>query len=167
MSKQDQPKAFAPVDKSLFWSTNQEQEEETSSIIVLIAQELSNFPNIMSFVKTNNVRPSSVFLPQTIKTISDTISYNDSIIFEAIDLLDTVRLFSVLLYSNEDFFIDSIKSIISSSRTVKDTSLTIGINQLDDFIYTSKEHLLDVLDSNHTLLAIYIFSLVFFVSFSE
>lgn len=166
MAKQDQAKTFAPLNKSLFSVDSSTEVQDTDTIIVLISQEFDNFPNLFSFLKSNNVRPSSLLLPQTIKVISDTISYNDSILFESIDLLDTVRLFSLLQYNNADFFIDAIKGIIVSSRTVKDDSLTVGINQLDDFIYSSKEHLLDVIESNHVLLALYILSLVDFVSFS-
>jgi hypothetical protein len=150
---------------------NQQQDNkpynpQAQEIIILIREQLSNYPNLKAIVEEHRMRPSSLFLPQSLKAISDLISYNESVIFEAMDLLDVVATYSLLYYSDEEFFTKSIKNVIMNSRLAQDMSLTVGAAQIDDFIYNDKIGFSAFLNSNPTLVGLYIYTLVKFI-FSE
>lgn len=142
----------------------------SSEILVLLDQQLDNFPTLRSFVVGNNIRPSSVFLPQTLKLISEAVDSRGDILFEALDFIDIVKFYSLLIYGDPEFFPEKVVSIILGTRVVVSENFGLNKEALSDFIFSNKEEAHDFLMSNIYLVSIYLVSLtnlILFRNFKE
>lgn len=133
---------------------------ENENILVLLDQQTENFQELKAFIKAKGIKPSNLFLPQTLKTISEEINYKPTLILETIDYLDIVKFYSTILYSDTESFTNDICSIIVENRTVININQSINKSVVDDFIFQSKEEAHEFLINNKFLIAIYLFSLV-------
>ena len=133
---------------------------ESENLLSLIAENRASFPDLFAYINSNSIRPSSVFLPQTVQKLDSDLVYKDSIIFEAIDFLDTLCFYSHQLHGNPTALYDAFKQAAMCSRTVANTSLMVSASSIDDFIFTSKEDLAVFIDSNPWIISIYVASIV-------
>lgn len=136
-------------------------------LLVLLEQQTDNFITLKEYINARNIKPSTVFLPQTLKKIAEDLSVNDSIIFEAINYLDVVKFYSTILYNDPEVFISNICSIIVEDRTVNDVRKVINQSSMDDFIFNTKEEANEFLLNNKVLIAIYLFSLVNLIFYKQ
>ena len=136
------------------------------SYLVNLHEERENFPNIINYLRANQIRPSSLFLPQTLKKLDEDLALRDSLIFEAIDFYDLISFYSIFYFKDSDYIINQVINIIIQSRTTQNASLMIAKTTIDDFIFSSAEEAHEFLISNKWLIAIYVFSLLEFVFFS-
>ena len=130
----------------------------------LLYQQLDNFSYLNNFIKSKNIIPSVVFLPQTLKLISE--NNNINLVSDCLNFLDVIKFYSGLIYSEEEYYINLIKNIIISNRTVLQTDNVLNKDIIDDFLFSSKEDVNDFLENNKIFLAIYICSLLNFIFFS-
>lgn len=133
---------------------------ENDQILVLLEQQVDNFPELKDFVKTKGIKPSNLFLPQTLKGISEEIGFRQSLVLEALDYLDVVKFYSTVLYSDPEVFLNRISLLIVENRTVNNINNAINKSAIDDFIFNSKEEAYEFLINNKFLIALYLFSLV-------
>lgn len=129
-------------------------------LLMLLNQQLDNFPNLRNFVTAHNLRPSSVFLPQTLKSISENLDYNTDIIFESMDFMDIVNFYSTMLYSDRERLFFNICDLIVEGRTAQQHNLVLNKTALSDFLFTDKGEAKTFLMSNKFLVAIYLVSLL-------
>lgn len=139
--------------------------ESSSDILVLLSQQLDNFTSLKNFVALHQLRPSSVFLPQTLKTISESLDFNNDILFESIDFIDIVKFYSTLLYSDSELFFDKVCNTIIENRTVYQHNVVLNKAALSDFLFSDKGEAKIFLLSNKFLVAIYLVSLLQLVFF--
>lgn len=133
---------------------------ESDQLLILLEQQLTNFPELRSFIISKGIKPSMLFLPQTLKSISEELGYKPTLILEAMDFLDIIKFYSIVLYSDPEVFTNHICSMIITNRTVNDINKTINKEVLDDFIFSSKDDANTFLINNKFLIAIYLFSVV-------
>jgi hypothetical protein len=128
-------------------------------ILVLLEQQSENFPELKSFIIAKGLKPSVLFLPQTLKNIAEEIGYKPTLILEAMDYLDVVKFYSTVLYSDPELFTNHICSMIVTNRTIDNINESLNKSALDDFMFSSKEDANAFLLNNKFLIAIYLFSL--------
>jgi len=58
----------------------------SNELLILLEQQHENFENIKNFNYNIGIRPSTLFLPQVIKSIGEKI--NDNLIYDCLDYLD-------------------------------------------------------------------------------
>lgn len=134
--------------------------EEGGGILLLLEQQLDNFTEISSYISKSKIRPSTVFLPQSIKQLDSELEHNTDLILDCFDYLDIVNMYSFIIYGKYDVF---VKEIVGSSVENRFTFLTkniINTAALDDFLFSDKAVAIDFLLANKPLLAIYIYSLI-------
>lgn len=136
-------------------------------ILVLLEQQSENFPILKSFVISKNIKPSNLFLPQTLKGLAEDLSTDNNVIFDALNYLDVVKFYSTVLYSDPEIFINRIILLIVENRTVNNIAGSINRSSIDDFIFNSKEEANAFLADNKILLAIYLFSLVNLIFYKQ
>lgn len=153
--------------------SNQHQYTETTeilsknTILEYLYQQLDNFNSLKSFIISRDIRPSTIFLPQTIKQIDSELSLRTDLLLECFDFLDIVKIYSLLLYSDERYFINKVIKLIVDTRTVNNINFTVGKESVDDFIFKSKEEANDFLENNKLLLSIYLSSLLLLIFFEK
>lgn len=152
--------------------TDNSKEEETeilsdTSILEYLYQQLDNFYSLKGFVTSKNIRPSIVFLPQTIKQLDNELSTRTELLLDCIDFLDIIKIYSLLLYSDENYFTDKVTNLIVDTRTVNNISYVLSKDSLDDFIFKSREEAIEFIENNKSLLAIYLCSLVLLIFFER
>lgn len=130
----------------------------------LLFQQLDNIPSLNDFIKSKNLIPSAIFLPQTLKLISE--HNNINLIIDSLNFLDIIKFYSGLIYGDKEYYLNLIKNIIISNRTVLDIESILNRDIVDDFLFISSEDANDFLENNKILLAIYTCSLLNFVFFS-
>jgi len=130
----------------------------------LLFQQLDNIPSLNDFIKSKNLIPSVIFLPQTLKLISE--HNNINLIIDSLNFLDIIKFYSGLIYGDKEYYLNLIKNIIISNRTVLDIESILNRDIVDDFLFISSEDANDFLENNKILLAIYTCSLLNFVFFS-
>lgn len=138
-----------------------------NTILEYIYQQVDNFEVLKNFVISKNIRPSIVFLPQTIKQIDIELNTRIDLLLNCIDFLDVVKFYSLLLYSDEKYFISKVTKLIIQNRTVNNIGYVIGKDCVDDFIFKSEEEAIDFIENNKFLLSIYICSLVLLIFFEK
>jgi len=141
--------------------------KEKDNIILLLYQQSDNFIALKSFVIINNITPSVVFLPQTLKLIDSEFSNKLNLVTDCLNYLDVVRLFSLTIHDDADYYLDNINHLLIENRTIEDIRHTLANKTLDDFIFNHKEEATVFLNNNKLLVAIYLFSLIHFVMYSD
>ncbi|EKD89655.1 MAG: hypothetical protein ACD_33C00015G0002 [uncultured bacterium] len=137
----------------------------SNDILVLLNQQVDNFPELNTIIDKLNITPSSLFLPQVISNVAVTIESNISLVLEAINFLDIVKLYSFTNYKNTETITDNIYKILISNRTVV-SNVILGKNNIDDLILDD-EKINEFLINNKTFVAIYIVSLLNLIFFKS
>lgn len=151
-------------------TADSEESIETDSdntILEYIYQQIDNFEVLKGFVISKDIRPSTIFLPQVIKQIDNELSLRTDLLLDCIDFLDIVKIYSLLLYSDEKYFTSKVIKIIVENRTVNNTRYMISKESIDDFIFKSKDEAIEFMENNKALLSIYICSLVLLIFFER
>jgi len=138
-----------------------------NSILLLLQQQTENFPELSAFVKGKDIKPSVLFLPQTLKLIDNEFDFRNNLVYECLDYLDIVKFYSMTIYGDPESFLSNIKNLIVENRTVNNSSHVLSRTSLDDLTFKSKEEALEFLDNNKLLLSIYLFSLVSLIFFTQ
>lgn len=138
----------------------------TEKILMLLNQQKDNFPYLQQFIISKNIRPATVFLPQTIASITSELSSREDLVIDCINYLDVVKFYSILLYNDPDFYIDTIKRIIVENRTIENISGLLAKEKLDDYIFSDKDKVYYFLNNNKSLISIYLFSLINLIFYS-
>lgn len=137
-----------------------------SSILLLLQQQAENFSELSAFVRTKDIKPSILFLPQTLKLIDNEFDFRSNLVYECLDYIDIVKFYSMTIYGDPESFLNNVKKLIVENRTVNNSNHVLSRNTLDDLTFKSKEEALEFLDNNKLLLSIYLFSLVSLIFFS-
>lgn len=130
------------------------------NILILLEQQNDNFPIIATFIKKKGLTPAVLFLPQTLKDISEEFTYHSDLIIECFNYLDIVKIYSLTIYDDPEYFTNNIISIIIDNRNIEDIKLIINTEAVDDFLFSSKENTKKFIQNNKILLSLYIFSLI-------
>jgi len=136
------------------------------NILILLDQQKENFPAMYNYIKSKNITPSTIFLPQILKQIDSEFSLHQELLFESLSYLDIVNTYSLVVYSDSFFFIENMKKIIVNNRTVINHNNCIAKDAIDDFIFNKKEEALEFIENNKTILSLYIFSVVFLIFYT-
>jgi len=130
------------------------------NILILLEQQNDNFPVITTFIKEKRLNPTVLFLPQTLKGLSEEITHRSDLMIECFSYLDLVKIYSLVTYNDPEHFTDNVLNIIASNRVVEDSRLIVNKEATDDFLFSSKEDMVRFIQSNKFLLSLYIFSLI-------
>ena len=142
-------------------------ESTDMELIVLLSQQGDNFPSLRGFIAGLNLRPSGVLLPETVKKVDATFNYQPSLVAEAIDYLDMVKFYSIVLYGDSNVLIDKVIKSIGETRSVESFSKTLISDGLNPYIFKTKEDALNFLENNKVFIAIYICSMVDMLMFQQ
>lgn len=134
---------------------------DTNNIVAMIGDQLDQYPTLINLIKIRSIASSSVFLPQTLRVIDHELSQNTELIYECISFLDMVNLCSFLCYGDRSLFVTNMIESIVYSRTVNKVDTVLAKDNMDDFLFTTREDLEGFIDSNKPVLAIYIYSLLY------
>jgi len=137
------------------------------TMLALLETQRENFYSLAEFIKTRDLRPSRIFLPQTLKMIDAEFNAREDLISDCIDYLDVVKIYSITIYGDGESFLEEIKQNIINNRTVSDYNGVLSKEILDDFIFNSKEEAKHFLDNNKLLVALYLYSLVNLIFYTE
>jgi len=133
-------------------------DENYTQMLSLLETQLDNFPNLDLLLTRQNITSSSLFLPQVIKIIDDIFSKNENYLYDCLNLLDVTNIFSLIVYNDPNVFFNKLVESIAHLRTVKVNEYIINNDYLSDFIFSSKEDVEKFLDANKYLVAIYLYS---------
>ena len=139
----------------------------TEQIIPLLATQKDNCPVLRSFLKEKSLRPASIFLPQTLKQIDTEFTNNGDLVLDCVNFLDIIKIYSIEVYGDSESYLERIKHFVVENRTVNSTGSVLAKEALDDYTFAKREDALAFLDSNKLLLAIYVYSLINFILYSE
>jgi hypothetical protein len=136
-----------------------------TEMLVLLEQQMNNFPLIRGYVNNKNLTPSVIFLPQTLKEISE--NNNLDLFLECLNMLDMVKFYSGVLYSDTEYFTNKVINVITDNRTVENINYCINKDMYDDFIFSTKEDAKGFILNNKALIAIYLYSLLSLIFFKQ
>lgn len=136
-------------------------------IIPLLATQRENFGALRGFLKDKSLRPASIFLPQTLKQIDTAFTNNGELVLDCINFLDAIKIYSIAVYGDSESYLERIKHFIVENRTVNSTGSVLARDALDDYTFESKDAAIIFLENNKLLLAIYVYSLINFILYSE
>ncbi len=119
------------------------------------------FPSLHATVESLTLNTATLFAPQTLNSLDAEIARNPNIVFESYLLLDAVNVFCVQTSRRFDEVMSSLIENAVFIRTVPNEGLVISEQVLDHFIFTEAEGAKSLLESNKTLLALYIYTLIY------
>lgn len=140
---------------------------DKENMLILLNQQLENFYSIKTLFIVNSLLPASIFLPKTIKDISEQLTIDPGLIHDCLNFLDIVNQFSFIVYGDQDHYVTTIKNIIADNRTVNNINKTLSREVVEDFIFDSKEAIIEFLDNNKFLISIYIYSLISYIFYNN
>jgi len=136
------------------------------NMLVMLEVQKENFPNLNALIKTKFPHPGSFFLPQNIKAIDDEIFLKEEIVIECLTFIDVIKNYSIAIYGDSEAYIDQVIKSIVNTRTVFNIDKVLSKGIVSDFIFINKESLYEFLHNNKTILAMYVYSLVNFITYS-
>lgn len=138
------------------------------SILVLLATQKGNYPALSGLMKKHNLKPASVFLPQTLKNLDTEFLNSEELVMDCINFLDVVKIYSITVYGDSESYLESIKHFIVENRTIKNAGgQVLAEKAVDDFTFANAKETLAFLDNNKLLLATYVYSLINFTLYTE
>lgn len=137
------------------------------SMLVMLNVQKDNFPLLSGLLKTKFGNPGSIFLPQNLQMLDDEVNVKEDVVIECMAYLDVVKNYSIGIYGDSETYINQIVQSIVTSRTVFDLNKVLGKNVVQDYLYSDKKSFYEFLNNNKILIAIYIFSLVNFITFAQ
>lgn len=129
-------------------------------MLPLIFEALQEFHALRNFIETRQVNTANIFTPVYLNTLATEIETHKTFVEECITFLDIVNLYSFMVYDSEEKFVTGIKKLILSSRLVKHTSLQLNASGMDEYVFEERQSGLDFIESNSTLLSVFIACLV-------
>lgn len=141
---------------SMFTTT----EITTDDILSLLEQQLDNHTALITFVRQNNLTPATTLIPQLLKQFDATLSHNEQLLIDCLNLLDTMSLYSLTTYGNSETFFDEMVKLISKNRSLDQQGSTLGKDTLDDYIFTSQEDAIHFLNANRMIVSVYVTALL-------
>lgn len=133
---------------------------ESNGILGLLNSQINNYPAMYVFCKTNVSHPSTILVPQTLKLIDGEITRNSTFLYEAFTFLETMALFSLQETGLCGYMFNNVVEMLGSTRTVEKEDLLLGSTELSNIIYTDNTNVMNLLNNNKILVAIYVFSMV-------
>ena len=142
------------------YKNKNEMENIQENILVLLETQHDNFPAIKNFLKEKGLNQTTLFLPQTLKSLAEEITHRSDLIIECLNYLDIVKIYSLITYNDSERFTNTVIDIVTTNRIITETNLVINISAIDDFIFSSKEDMQKFLCNNKFLISLYIFSMI-------
>ena len=133
---------------------------DREKLLIYLDTQVQSFPFLEEYVKTKFITPGSFFLPQTLRQIDNDLTHNQELIVDTLDYLDTVKLYSAVVYGDGDAFIDELIRNATNSRVIRDRNLMLAQSGLDDYTFESAESATKFMENNPFVFSIYIYSLV-------
>lgn len=139
-----------------------------NDIIALLATQKDNHLFLREFVKTKDLRPANIFLPQTMKMIdAEMSSGKEELVLDCINFLDAIKIYSLSVYGDSESYLNSVKAIVVSNRCVPNIGKTLAGESVGDYVFTKAEDAVSFLENNPYLLSIYVYALINFILYSE
>ena len=151
------PALAQPKTKRLAQPTNALEREK---LLVYLDTQVQSFPFLEEYVKTKFITPGSFFLPQTLRQVDSDLTHNQELIVDTLGYLDTVKLYSTVVYGDGEAFIDEMIRNTANSRAIRDRNLMLAQSGLDDYTFESAEAATKFMENNPFVFSIYIYSLV-------
>lgn len=140
----------------------------TDSIIALLSTQKDNMPVLRDFIKSKDLKPATIFLPQTLKMLDAELSSGqDVLVHDCINFLDAIKIYSLAVYGDSEIYLDRIEYFIVENRTVENLRHTLSGEALDDFFFSKKEDAMSFLKNNKFIVAMYVYTLINFILYSE
>lgn len=139
----------------------------SDDILTLLEQQRENFSQLHSLVKSKDIKPAVVFLPQTLKLLDQELTSKSDLILDCLNYLDVVKIYSISVYGDPDTYLNSIMKVIVKNRSVINLNYSIAKDAVDDFIFAKSEEAHEFLENNKLLLAIYLYSLIEFIFYTS
>lgn len=140
----------------------------SENMIALLATQKDNHVYLREFIKAKGIRPSTIFLPQTLKMLDVELSSGkDDLILDCLNFLDAIKIYSLSVYGDSESYLDRIKHFIVENRTVENIRHTLSGESLDSYMFAKKEDTIAFLHNNKLLVAMYVYALINFILYSE
>lgn len=141
-----------PVDETISIGSN--------NILNLLESQIANYPSMFMFLRKHIPLPSTILVPQNLKLIDGEITRDSSFLYEALNFLDVVCMFSLQETGNAYGYVDSIIDMLAELRTIKSPEFLLAGVEMSNVIYNTKADMTNLLDNNKVVLSLYIFSMV-------
>jgi hypothetical protein len=142
-------------------------ENTTLSILEFLETQQDNFPEIKEFLTSLSLVPSSIFLPQSLSNISDKIAREPNYLYSLFSYLDIISVGSLSIYNDPNFITNKFVKLIVNNRTIYSSKDSLNSEEVSDFVFRDSSEATQFLDSNKHLIALYVYSLMQLVFYSE
>lgn len=139
----------------------------TDQIFVLLEKQRANFPTIGNYVKSLQLSPGYLLLPQTVETMMTRLNADAQLVSECISFLETVDFCSLVVYGDYAAFTEQVIDILTANRHIPDSSSCGYLTSFDDFIWSDTEDLEIFLANNPAILSFYIYHMVGLMTYSD
>lgn len=137
-------------------------------MIALLYTQKDNHAFLREFIKARDLRPSNIFLPQTMKMIDAEMSGGkEDLVLDCINFLDAIKIYSLSVYGDSECYLNSVKEIIVTNRTVSNINKTLAGESVGDYVFTKADEARQFMENNPFLVAIYVYTLINFILYSE
>ncbi len=139
----------------------------TTDMMVVLEKQQDNFPGLRELVRSLQLTSGFILLPQTLEQLTNRLSMDTDLVASCITYMEVVELTSLMVYGSVSEFTNQITGILTRNRHIQTSEKCLYLTKLDDFVWAEKEGLVQFLDNNPAILALYIFTLVNLYTFKD
>lgn len=144
---------------------NKTTTEDSMNFMLYLSEINDNLKQIRSTLISNSLDLSNIFHTNSIKHLAENPYILESISSYILTYLDAVDFCSLVYFYDHTYLKSKFIDIIVKNRSIKNPTVVIVPNVLNELVFDSEQEALDFISNNPLLLGLYIYSFVdFFVS---
>lgn len=143
--------------------TETHSQTSIDELMDFLSSNEESFPSIKNFIEDYKLDPSTVFTPSGINAIKNRLDASKEFVKEAFFILDSLSIISIKHHGQPSYLYEQIRDMIVTNRMSSNMSLVISEAVDEEFIY--RDNLSIFIDSNRILIAIYLISYVYYITF--
>ena len=128
-------------------------------LLAYINAVVDKFPSLKSVVTSYNINTGVLFTPQVISLLDGEISRDPGIIYDSFLLIDLVNIYSLETTGDIDTVYNEVVNSIIKTRAIFKQETVISETALDPYTIINIESFSELLHSNKTMVAIYLYIL--------
>lgn len=145
------------------FETTVEQTKElvkTGDLLTILSTQVNNYPEMFNFLKTSIGNPATILVPQNLKLLDGEMTRNSAFLYEAINFLDVVCMFSSQETGDPFTLYNLAIDWLVDTRTVTDHSLVLCKSEMDNIIYKDGDSVVTLIENNKSIISFYLFSMI-------
>lgn len=128
-------------------------------LLAYINAVVDKFPSLKSVVTSYNINTGVLLTPQVISLLDGEISRDPGIIYDSFLLIDLVNIYSLETTGDIDTVYNEVVNSIIKTRAIFKQETVISETALDPYTIINIESFSELLHSNKTMVAIYLYIL--------